>query len=75
MSRSDRSSWPRIGLEVVVVIGSVLMAFGIQAWWDGRVQEESRVATLEGLLIDFAGNRDYLAGVVEGNRRYLDSER
>ncbi len=32
--------WPRILVEGVVIVGSILLAFGIDAWWDG-VQERA----------------------------------
>ena len=27
--------WLRVFVEGVVIIGSILLAFGLQAWWDG----------------------------------------
>jgi hypothetical protein len=31
--------WLRVFVEGVVMVGSILLAFGIQAWWDGRQDE------------------------------------
>ena len=28
--------WLRVFVEGVVIVGSILLAFGIDAWWDGR---------------------------------------
>ncbi len=28
--------WLRVFVEGVVIVGSILLAFGLQAWWDGR---------------------------------------
>ncbi len=28
--------WPRVFVEGVVIVGSILLAFGIEAWWEGR---------------------------------------
>ena len=39
---SRRLPWLRILAEGVVIVGSILLAFGIQAWWDGR-QESERI--------------------------------
>ncbi len=36
--------WLRVFVEGVVIVGSILLAFGIQAWWDER---EERVAEAE----------------------------
>ncbi len=65
--------WLRVFVEGVVIVGSILLAFGLQAWWEGR-QEEAEEAVLLGSLsaeielnldsldiwqdtIRFAGNR------------------
>lgn len=34
-------AWRRIVVEVFVIVGSILLAFSIDAWWDGR-QDRSR---------------------------------
>ncbi len=31
--------WLRVFVEGVVIVGSILLAFGIDAWWEG-VQEQ-----------------------------------
>ena len=28
--------WLRVFVEGVVIVGSIVLAFGLQAWWDGR---------------------------------------
>jgi hypothetical protein len=38
-----RVSWRRLGTEAVVIVGSILLAFAIDAAWD-RYQDERRVA-------------------------------
>ncbi len=49
------------------------MAFGIQAWWDGRSSRDLRVATLERPLADFEGTHSYLGAIIGSNQRALDS--
>lgn len=59
---SKRVLWLRVVVEGVVIVGSILLAFGIQAWWDAR-QEEHRI-------------RDYLMAIasdVEGARATLQT--
>ena len=51
--------WSRILLEGVVIVGSILLAFGIQAWWD---QRQERIAEAE-----------YLAAVRDEIERNLDA--
>jgi hypothetical protein len=43
--------WLRVFVEGVVIVGSILLAFGIEAWWDGRIERERElryVAALQG---------------------------
>jgi hypothetical protein len=51
--------WSRILLEGIVIVGSILLAFGIQAWWD---QRQERIAEAE-----------YLAAVRDEIERNLDA--
>jgi hypothetical protein len=67
--------WLRIIIEGVVIVGSILLAFGIDAWWEGSQERELRIATLEVLLVDFEESHDYLAAIVVANERYLASAR
>jgi hypothetical protein len=60
--------WLRVFLEGVVIVGSILLAFGLQAWWEGR-QERGRVeANLANIAAEIAGNRDEIAGAIARNR-------
>jgi hypothetical protein len=45
--------WPRVLVEGVVVVSSILLAFGIQAAWDRRGESDLREAVLLGLTADF----------------------
>ena len=42
--------WLRVFVEGVVIVGSILLAFGIQAWWDDRQEREEEGRILAGLL-------------------------
>ena len=37
--------WLRVFVEGVVIVGSILLAFGLQAWWEERIEraEEERI--------------------------------
>ncbi len=54
--------WPRVLVEGVVIVGSILLAFGIEAWWDG-LQALRIEATMVWAVID----------EVEANRRGLET--
>ena len=41
----ERKNWKRLALEGVVIVASILLAFGIEAWWDAsRERAEERQA-------------------------------
>jgi hypothetical protein len=53
--------WLRIFLEGAVIVGSILLAFGIEAAWDSRQELEREGEYLEQLLADLYANRDVIA--------------
>jgi len=67
--------WLRILVEGVVIVGSILLAFGIDAWWD-RVQERALEAeALVGLDADFRRYRaeaEFLMNSVSGEKTQID---
>ena len=54
----DRSKlpWARMAAEGVLIVVSVLLAFGIDAWWAGRKEGQARLALLEELETEFHAN-------------------
>jgi hypothetical protein len=73
-----RISWPRILAEGTAIVVSILLAFWIQAWWEGR-QEENRqsnyLASLRASLSihrsNLAANMDYASTLRESARSLL----
>ena len=52
---SKQISWRPVFIEGVVIVGSILLAFGIQAWWDdlqGREEEREILVGLEAEFVD-----------------------
>jgi hypothetical protein len=52
--------WPRIFAEATAIVVSILLAFGIQAWWEGRQMRAVEAEILAGLESDFRANREQL---------------
>jgi hypothetical protein len=52
-----QSTWLRVAVEGVVIVGSILLAFGIDAAWDGREQSQRREALLAAISSDMARAR------------------
>ena len=55
----------RFLVEALVIITSILLAFGIDAWWDTRQERVEESEILAGLHREFAGNRDALVRRIE----------
>jgi hypothetical protein len=57
----------RFFLEGLVIVFSILLAFGVDAWWDGVLESRRRDALVSGLIADFtATRRDVVAATAEG---------
>lgn len=60
-------SWPRIFAEGTAIVVSILLAFGIQAWWDNEQEENEEREVLRLLVDDVRARRDHL----ERERTYI----
>ena len=45
--------WLRVFVEGVVIVGSILLAFGIDAWWDGSKERADELDYLRALRSEF----------------------
>jgi hypothetical protein len=68
-SRQFGGSKARFILEFFVIVISILVAFGLDAWWDNRKAAQQARAQLETLHAEFTANHEDLAQV----RRRLES--
>ena len=48
--------WMRVLVEGAVIVVSILMALGIEAWWDGSQDRSAETEILAGLRADFEEN-------------------
>lgn len=67
--------WLRIGAEAVAIIASILVAFSLDAWWDGRELAEREERYLLSLNRDFLENRTDLERIIEVQDILLQSLR
>jgi hypothetical protein len=51
-----RIPWMRLAVEGILIVVSILAAFGIDAWWDARTERVTRETLLENLRQDFQRN-------------------
>lgn len=61
--------WTRVLVEGVVIVGSILMAFGIEAWWDGAQERAEEAQFLASLAEDFRASRSEAESVISTYER------
>ncbi len=67
-----RLSWRRLLAESAAIVVSILLAFGIDAWWQQRKEDAQERVLLIGLLDDFRASRPELVFRLELARRIAD---
>jgi len=55
--------WRGLAAEGLLIVLSILLAFGIEAWWGRRAEHLAEVEALQGLRDDFAENVERLRSV------------
>lgn len=68
MNQSRSIPWNQIVVEGFAIVASILLAFSIDAWWDGRKDRLEEREILLGLEIEYADLRARLARWAELNR-------
>lgn len=66
---------PRVLIEMLVVVASILIAFSLDAWWTQRADERTGAAHLRALQSDFAQNVSRLKVHIEREERVADASR
>lgn len=72
---SQRGRWGTRGLDAVVIVTSILLAFSIDALWDKRQERVQRAELLAGLCSDFVTTRSLLATSLESGEMLLRHNR
>ena len=67
--------WLRIGAEAVAIIASILIAFSLDAWWDGRELVDRELRYLQSLESDFLENRANIDRVIQVQTAVLEATR
>ena len=68
MTKNQSIPWLRIGAESIAIVGSILLAFTIDAWWDQRVERRLEAQQLERLQVELATNIDRMDEFLIGAR-------
>ena len=75
MSELQIVPWKRIDVEATAIVGSILLAFGIQAWWDERLERIDEAEQLARLHTEFTENIERISVRAEPYVANLDSTR
>jgi len=73
-----QSKYWNLAGQTVAIVASILLAFGIQAWWEERQQEADELVVLESLLADliqkkaiFTRDRSYNESILQNSTQLL----
>jgi hypothetical protein len=73
MAESQKIPWKRLSVEAAAIVGSILLAFTIDAWWEDRTEREAEQWLLERLRADFLQIGADLEIVDEEHRKASDA--
>ena len=60
MTKASQIPWAKVAIEAAAIVGSILLAFAIDAWWEDSQSEQQEAQILEALLEDLVTKRDRL---------------
>ena len=61
MTETQNISWRRLSIEAAAIVGSILLAFAIDAWWEERGLRIEEQQVLQGLREEFLSVRNVLS--------------
>jgi hypothetical protein len=61
MTETQKINWKRLSVEAAAIVGSILLAFAIDAWWQDREERGEEQVLLEALHAEFRANEEFLA--------------
>ena len=70
---AQRKPWSRTLTEGILIVGSILLAFGIEAWWTGYGERRDEVEALRYLREDFVETDQRLTSASGRHRQIFES--
>jgi hypothetical protein len=67
MTRANDIAWRRFLIEAGVIVASILLAFGIDAWWENRQTYQWQLTQLSELRNEFAENQAQLSSMAKSH--------
>lgn len=75
MTKSTDIPWKRVAAEATAIVGSILLAFWIDAWWEENQDRREEHVMLVAILDEFRDKKDVLQYATRINRSILESTR
>jgi hypothetical protein len=75
VSIEQTSQWRRLLVEVVAIVGSILLAFAIDAWWDDRSDKIRLVGAIQNIADEVKDAREEIENAVKRNTFRIDGLR
>lgn len=75
MSVAQTIRWKRLVVEVVAIVGSILLAFAIDAWWDDRSDNVRLAGAIQNIADEVKDAREEIVNAVERNTFRMDGIR
>jgi hypothetical protein len=72
MSGSQAIPWKQLSAEAVAIVVSILLAFWIDAWWDGSKDRQEEHEILIGLEVEFVDLADRLDRWAQRNKQGME---
>ena len=72
MNQSRRIPWKRLAAEGFVVVVSILLAFAIDAWWDGYQEDRREARQLVAMREEFSASSVAIDEVLEAIERHAN---
>lgn len=73
MKKTQEIPWKRISAEGFAIVVSILLAFGIDAWWDERRERAEEQVLLTRLAAEFSINLERIELYIEGFSNIVDA--
>jgi len=73
MDVNQKIPWPRIAVEGMAIVASILLAFSIDAWWDDKQQHDAEHAILQNLLNDLRDKQELLSEMTRFSHAIVES--
>ncbi len=73
MTKAQYIPWNRIAVEAAAIVGSILLAFAIDAWWDDRQDRIEEQRILASLKSEFEQNLEFIDIEFSYRRAVVDS--